>query len=147
MDTKLKLLEIYGDEYKLKHEHLWKIYFKFVYALISILGLFILRRNDIITSIHNYPLIECLLFSLAELAITIVATIIINREYYVIRSMNQQYNNMFKEFGICRVPECNSGHNIITKMKLSTGNMLCYSCTILGFLSIFIILFIALFLE
>lgn len=84
MNDNLKLLELYGNDYNLKHEHLWKVYFKFIYAMVFVLGIFILHSNELIINIQKHPVIECIFFSGAEFVITIVSTCIVNREYYIV---------------------------------------------------------------
>ena len=137
-NEKLKYAELYLNDFKDKHAHLWNIYFKFIYAMVCILGIHVLERNKLDIMYEN-P--QKIILGIIEIAITFFSVIIINREYYVVRAMEKQYSDLLEELGRTRLPKINMPQNIITRSKVKTGFYICFSTFVIGIASSIIILF------
>ena len=99
----LELAKLFSNEYGEKHKHYWQIYFRFLYAQMLILGIFVFGGNDNSYSIRNFviqnKLLISIIFSFIIIFLGLFSSIILLKETTVLYKLGGRYVTMLKELG------------------------------------------------
>lgn len=132
IDNKLKemeVLKIYSTEYIDKHNHFWNVYFKYMYALILILGL--LLFDDDFTRITD-SLWGSVLFLILYLSFNYISFLVLRKESIVIKMFGKRYDAMCTKLGVIRIyRECLTEKESKEEAQYSTRQLMIYSSRVI----------------
>ena len=139
-EYQLKLVELYKSDYDNKHAHLWEIFFKFLYAIALVLGIYTFELDKFLCGTDAKIKMYLLIF--VEIVITTLAWIVLAREYYVVKVMNIHFTERLSEIGLERLPEGKVERNFVEKWSIKTGTWMCWSLLLIGYSSAILIYYL-----
>lgn len=101
----IEILKIYSDEYKDKHHHFWNIYFRFIYADITLVGIYLLNDSFGMQYIKSNRLLTLCIFLLLYLVLLLTSFSVLSLEHRALLQLGQRYTVLLDQLGYQRLPE------------------------------------------
>ena len=101
----IEILKIYSDEYKDKHHHFWNVYFRFIYANIALLGIYLLNANFGTQYIKSNRLLTLGIFLLLCLVLLLTSFSVLSLEHRALLQLGQKYTILLDQIGYQRLPD------------------------------------------
>ncbi len=141
--TNAELLILYTEQYENFHRHFWSIYYKFVYAIIFVLSIYLFKWNEFPYNANKWNSFFVFIFCIIEIFISTTSTVILSREYTNLKRKEEIRNFYADKMKVPLV--CNKDNKknypckIIAK-EITIGNILRFSLLAFGILAIVIII-------